>query len=88
MASLIQTRNGCICDVETDRPDPLDTGEPDNVAEAVETTRLKHAVITRTLIVGIQHPGGKRESHVPGGGAVGRRPSILSITRNDGDVIG
>ncbi len=42
----ICTRTCAFCDVETGRPDALDALEPENIAEAVEAMKLKHAVIT------------------------------------------
>lgn len=40
------TRRCGFCDIETGKPDPLDFGEPDRVAEAVEHLGLNFAVIT------------------------------------------
>ncbi|MDQ6959679.1 MAG: lipoyl synthase [Mariprofundaceae bacterium] len=40
------TRTCTFCDVETGRPDPIDTEEPEHLAEAVATLGLKHVVIT------------------------------------------
>jgi lipoic acid synthetase len=40
------TRTCAFCDVETGRPDPVDAGEPDHVAEAISRMGLRHAVIT------------------------------------------
>jgi lipoic acid synthetase len=40
------TRNCRFCNVKTGRPGPLDPGEPERVAQAVQAMELKHAVIT------------------------------------------
>ncbi len=40
------TRACGFCRVDTRRPLPLDPGEPDRVAQAVERMRLEHAVVT------------------------------------------
>jgi lipoic acid synthetase len=40
------TRNCRFCNVSTGRPGPLDPGEPERVAQAVQAMGLKHAVIT------------------------------------------
>jgi lipoic acid synthetase len=40
------TRTCAFCDVETGKPDPVDTNEPNALAETVEIMGLKHAVIT------------------------------------------
>lgn len=40
------TRNCTFCNVTKERPDPVDLNEPTNVATAVKTLGLKHAVIT------------------------------------------
>lgn len=40
------TRNCKFCQVYTMRPDPLDTDEPERLAEAVSLLELKHCVIT------------------------------------------
>ena len=40
------TRACGFCAVKTGRPDPLDTEEPEHVAEAIEQMRVSHAVIT------------------------------------------
>jgi lipoic acid synthetase len=40
------TRSCGFCLVDTRRPDPLDAGEPERVAEAVARMRLAHAVVT------------------------------------------
>ncbi len=42
----ICTRACAFCDVETGRPDPIDTEEPRHLAEAVAALGLKHVVIT------------------------------------------
>ncbi|MFQ5868748.1 MAG: lipoyl synthase, partial [Candidatus Zixiibacteriota bacterium] len=40
------TRNCRFCNIENGRPQPLDSNEPETVAEAVKTLGLKHTVIT------------------------------------------
>ncbi|MGH2717249.1 MAG: lipoyl synthase, partial [Actinomycetota bacterium] len=40
------TRRCGFCDIATGRPGPLDPGEPDRVAEAVEKMGLRYAVVT------------------------------------------
>lgn len=46
IAGDVCTRGCRFCAVESCRPAPLDPGEPDRVAEAVEAMGLRHAVIT------------------------------------------
>jgi len=46
IAGDVCTRGCRFCAVESGRPVPLDPGEPDRVAEAVEAMGLRHAVIT------------------------------------------
>ncbi|AGT43264.1 lipoate synthase [Treponema pedis str. T A4] len=40
------TRNCTFCNVTRNKPDTVDLQEPENVAKAVKTLQLKHAVIT------------------------------------------
>jgi len=40
------TRNCRFCNIENGRPQPLDSNEPEMVAQTVKTLRLRHAVIT------------------------------------------
>jgi len=40
------TRSCAFCDVETGRPNPIDTEEPQHLAEAVASLGLRHVVIT------------------------------------------
>jgi lipoic acid synthetase len=40
------TRNCRFCNIENGQPQPLDSNEPERVAEAVKTLGLKHTVIT------------------------------------------
>lgn len=40
------TRTCAFCNVETGRPDPVDTREPEHVARAIKSMGLRHAVIT------------------------------------------
>ena len=40
------TRNCTFCNVTRNKPDPVDPNEPENVAKAVQTLKLKHAVVT------------------------------------------
>jgi lipoic acid synthetase len=42
----ICTRSCKFCNVTTGRPKPLDTEEPENIADLVSSLRLKHTVIT------------------------------------------
>jgi lipoic acid synthetase len=42
----ICTRSCKFCNVKTGRPAPLDSKEPENIAESVNALHLKHAVIT------------------------------------------
>lgn len=46
IAGDVCTRGCRFCAVESGRPVPLDPGEPDRVAEAVEAMGLRHAVVT------------------------------------------
>lgn len=46
MLGDICTRTCGFCDVKHGRPAPLDETEPERVAQAVQTMRLRHAVIT------------------------------------------
>ena len=43
------TRNCAFCSVKSGRPEPLDSREPQNVAEAVRRMGLKHAVVTTVV---------------------------------------
>jgi len=43
---------------------------------------------SKTMFVGIQHPGEDGNSHFPGGGNSVPRSSIIAITRNDGGPMG
>lgn len=40
------TRNCKYCNINCDKPEPLDEKEPQNIAQAVKALRLKYAVIT------------------------------------------
>ena len=40
------TRGCRFCNVKTGRPAPLDTGEPEHIAESVRLLKLKHVVLT------------------------------------------
>ena len=40
------TRNCTFCNVTRNKPDPVDPNEPENVAKAVQTLNLRHAVVT------------------------------------------
>ena len=44
------TRNCRFCNVKTGRPGPLDPGEPERVAQAVQAMELKHAVIMLSIV--------------------------------------
>jgi lipoic acid synthetase len=62
------TRSCGFCQVDTARPLPLDTGEPERVAEAVERMGLAHAVITCVA-----------RDDLPDGGAGGFANTIAAI---------
>ncbi len=53
-----------------------------------EVTGLAWTPDRRTMLVGIQHPGERGNSHWPGGGDSVPRSAIIAITRDDGGVIG
>ena len=53
-----------------------------------EITGVTWSPDRRTVFVGIQHPGEKGDSHLPGGGNTIPRSSVLAITRDDGGLIG
>lgn len=46
MMGDICTRSCAFCDIKTGRPMPLDFGEPERVAQAVQSMNLRHVVIT------------------------------------------
>jgi len=52
-----------------------------------EVTGLTWTADRRTLLVGIQHPGEKGDSHFPEGGAAAPRSSVIAVWRNDGGKI-
>jgi lipoic acid synthetase len=62
------TRSCGFCQVDTGRPLPLDAGEPDRVAEAVQRMGLAHAVITCVA-----------RDDLPDGGAEGFAHTIAAI---------
>jgi lipoic acid synthetase len=62
------TRSCGFCQVDTRRPLPLDPGEPDRVAEAVERMGLSHAVVTCVA-----------RDDLPDGGAEGFAATIAAI---------
>ena len=54
-----------------------------------EMTGIAFAADSRTLFVGVQHPGEDgRDSHFPGGGNTRPRSTIMMVRRDDGGVIG
>lgn len=53
-----------------------------------EVTGLAWTPDRRTMLVGIQHPGERGNSHWPEGGVSVPRSAIIAITRDDGGVIG
>ena len=54
-----------------------------------EMTGIAFAADSRTLFVGLQHPGEDgRDSHFPGGGNTRPRSTIMMVRRDDGGVIG
>jgi lipoic acid synthetase len=62
------TRSCGFCQVDTARPLPLDTGEPERVAEAVQRMGLAHAVITCVA-----------RDDLPDGGAGGFARTIAAV---------
>lgn len=42
----ICTRNCCFCNVASGRPEPLDTGEIDDIVRSINELKLRHVVIT------------------------------------------
>ncbi len=53
-----------------------------------EVTGITWSVDSKTMFVGIQHPGEKGNSHFPGGGDSVPRSSVIAITKDDGGYIG
>ncbi len=53
-----------------------------------EVTGITWSADTKTMFVGIQHPGEKGDSHFPGGGDSVPRSSVIAITKDDGGYIG
>ncbi len=64
------TRSCGFCLVDTRHPLPLDPGEPDRVAEAVERMRLRHAVVTTVA-----------RDDLPDGGAAAFAATVAAIRR-------
>jgi len=54
------TRNCTFCNVTRNKPDPVDTAEPENVGKAVATLKLKHAVITSVTRDDLEDQGAKQ----------------------------
>ncbi|MBB4302770.1 hypothetical protein GGD81_001806 [Rhodobium orientis] len=53
-----------------------------------EVTGLTWTPDRRTMLVGIQHPGERGDSHWPEGGDAVPRSAIIAVTREDGGLIG
>ena len=53
-----------------------------------EITGIAWAADRRTVFVGVQHPGERRESNWPDGGDKTPRSSIIAIRRDDGAALG
>jgi len=63
------TRNCRFCNIENGRPQPLDSNEPETVAQTVKTLRLRHAVITSVT-----------RDDLPDGGATHFAETVKAIT--------
>jgi secreted PhoX family phosphatase len=53
-----------------------------------EITGLCWSFDRKTMFVGIQHPGGKGNSHWPDGGETTPRSAVIAIRRDDGGLLG
>ncbi len=53
-----------------------------------EVTGTTFSPDRRTVLVGIQHPGEKGNSHFPGGGDSVARSAVIAIMREDGGLVG
>ncbi len=53
-----------------------------------EITGLCWTPDKKTMLVGIQHPGERGNSHFPGGGDAPPRSCIIAVTRDDGKPVG
>lgn len=53
-----------------------------------EVTGLAWTPDRRTMLVGIQHPGERGNSHWPEGGSAVPRSAIIAVTRDDGGLVG
>ncbi|SNZ19481.1 PhoX family protein [Cohaesibacter gelatinilyticus] len=53
-----------------------------------EVTGLSWTADRRTMLVGIQHPGERGDSHWPEGGDSVPRSAIIAVTREDGGLVG
>lgn len=53
-----------------------------------EVTGLAWTPDRRTMLVGIQHPGERGNSHWPEGGDAVPRSAIIAVTRDDGGLVG
>lgn len=53
-----------------------------------EVTGLTWSADRRTMFVGIQHPGERGDSHWPEGGNSVPRSAIITVTRDDGGLVG
>ncbi len=53
-----------------------------------EITGIAWSADGRTVLVGIQHPGERGNSHFPDGGDTVPRSTVIAVTRDDGGLIG
>ncbi|MEO9574015.1 MULTISPECIES: PhoX family phosphatase [Alphaproteobacteria] len=53
-----------------------------------EVTGLAWTPDKKTILVGIQHPGERGDSHWPEGGDAVPRSAVIAVTRDDGGVLG
>ena len=58
------TRNCTFCNVTRNKPDPVDPNEPENVAKAVKTLQLKHAVVTSVTRDDLEDQGANQFAEV------------------------
>lgn len=58
------TRNCTFCNVTRNKPDPLDLAEPENVAKAVKSLNLKHAVVTSVTRDDLEDQGANQFAEV------------------------
>ncbi len=58
------TRNCTFCNVTRNKPDPVDPNEPENVAKAVQTLNLRHAVVTSVTRDDLQDQGANQFAEI------------------------